>query len=93
PVAKFLTKVEKLHALVHEWQLVASREYSAATLYDELTSLIINWRRLELSTWAKLLDLEKERCDQDVSSWWFVAYEAIIAAPIQMVESGQTEIG
>lgn len=92
PVAKFLTKVEKLHALVHEWQLVASREYSAASLYDELTNLIISWRRLELSTWAKLLDLEKEKADQDVSSWWFVAYEAIIGAPVQMAESGETKM-
>ncbi|KAI9934908.1 hypothetical protein ASPWEDRAFT_175629 [Aspergillus wentii DTO 134E9] len=89
PVAKFITKVEKLYSLVHEWQLVASREYSAASLFDELTGLIISWRRLELSTWARLLDLEKEKCDQDVSSWWFVAYEAIIAAPIQMAESDQ----
>ncbi|OJJ80494.1 AAA family ATPase midasin [Aspergillus glaucus CBS 516.65] len=93
PVAKFLTKVEKLHGLVYEWQLVASREYSAASLYDELTSTIINWRRLELSTWAKLLDIEKEKCDQDVSSWWFVAYEAIIAAPLQMAESGEADMG
>ena len=92
PVAKFLTKVEKLHGLVHEWQLVASREYSAASLYDELTNLIISWRRLELSTWAKLLDLEKEKAQQDVSSWWFVAYEAIIGAPVQMAELGETDM-
>ncbi|KAH1793500.1 hypothetical protein KXX62_000251, partial [Aspergillus fumigatus] len=92
PVAKFLTKVEKLHALVHEWQLVASKEYSAASLYNELTNLIISWRRLELSTWAKLLDLEKEKCAQDVSSWWFVAYEAVIAAPIQLAASGEAEL-
>ncbi|KAB8257115.1 hypothetical protein BDV32DRAFT_160729 [Aspergillus pseudonomiae] len=92
PVAKFLTKLEKLHGLVHEWQLVASREYSAAGVYDEITNLIINWRRLELSTWARLLDLEKEKCVQDVSQWWFVAYEAIIGAPVQLAESGQTDL-
>ncbi|KAL4867700.1 hypothetical protein BDV12DRAFT_197981 [Aspergillus spectabilis] len=92
PVAKFITKVEKLHSLVHEWQLVASREYSAASYYDELTNLIISWRRLELTTWAKLLDLEKDRCDQDVSSWWFIAFEALIRAPIQIAESGQTDL-
>lgn len=92
PVAKFLTKVEKLHSLVHEWQLVASREYSAASYYDELTNLIISWRRLELSTWAKLLDLEKEKCDQDVSSWWFIAFEALIRGPIQIAKSGQTDL-
>jgi midasin len=92
PVAKFLTKVEKLHGLVHEWQLVASREFSAVGVYDEITSLIISWRRLELSTWARLLDIEKEKCVQDVSSWWFVAYEAIIKAPIQIAESGEMEL-
>ncbi|KAL4910123.1 hypothetical protein BDW74DRAFT_173590 [Aspergillus multicolor] len=93
PVAKFLTKVEKLHSLVHEWQLVASREYSAASYYDELTNMIISWRRLELSTWAKLLDLEKDKCDQDVSSWWFIAFEALIRAPIQIAESGPADLG
>ncbi|KAL4820245.1 hypothetical protein BDW67DRAFT_181320 [Aspergillus spinulosporus] len=92
PVAKFLTKVEKLHSLVHEWQLVASREYSAASYYDEITHLIISWRRLELSTWAKLLDLEKDKCVQGVSSWWFIVFEALIRAPIQIAESGATDL-
>ncbi|KKK12377.1 hypothetical protein ARAM_006103 [Aspergillus rambellii] len=93
PVAKFLTKLEKLHSLVHEWQLVASREYSAASFYDEITNMIISWRRLELSTWAKLLDLEKEKCDRDVSSWWFIAFEALIRAPIQIAEAGEEDLG
>ncbi|KAL2820361.1 hypothetical protein BJX63DRAFT_311719 [Aspergillus granulosus] len=92
PVAKFLTKLEKLHSLVHEWQLVASREYSAATFYDEITNMIIAWRRLELSTWAKLLDLEKEKCNQSVSSWWFIAFDALVRAPIQIAESGQEDL-
>ncbi|KAJ6011835.1 hypothetical protein N7499_013194 [Penicillium canescens] len=92
PVAKFMTKLEKLHSLVHEWQTVASREYSAVTVYDEITSTIISWRRLELSTWAKLLDLEKERCDDDVSAWWFIAYEALLGAPIQMAEAGEQDM-
>lgn len=93
PLAKFLTKVEKLYSLVHEWQLVASREYSAAALYDELTNMIISWRRLELTTWAKLLDLEKERCVEDVNAWWFVAYEALFAVPLQLAESGEQDLG
>ncbi|KAJ5907726.1 Midasin [Penicillium taxi] len=92
PVAKFLTKVEKLYSLVHEWQLVASREYSAASLYDEITNMIISWRRLELTTWAKLLDLERDRCEEDVSSWWFVAYESLLAVPLQMAESGEKDM-
>ncbi|KAJ5519420.1 Midasin [Penicillium expansum] len=92
PVAKFMTKVEKLHSFVHEWQTVASREYSAVIVYDEITSTLISWRRLELSTWAKLLDIEKERCEDEVSAWWFIAYEALIGAPIMMVEAGEQDM-
>ena len=90
PTAKLLTKVEKLHSYVHEWQTVASREYSSASLCDKITSLIISWRRLELSTWARLLDIEEEKCKRDVAEWWFVAYEATIGAPIRMVEAGES---
>ncbi|KAI4147659.1 MAG: hypothetical protein LQ341_001747, partial [Variospora aurantia] len=88
PVAKLITKVEKLHGFVHEWQLVASREYSASALYEQLTSLIVDWRRLELATWSRLFDMEDQRCRDEVDSWWFVAYEAIVAAPLSILEAG-----
>ena len=80
PVAKFITKAEKLHEYMHEWQKVASKEYSTASVYDELTKLLISWRQLELTTWAKLFDMEVEKCCKDAQSWFFVAYETIIAA-------------
>ena len=89
PIAKFLTKTEQLHNYVHEWQVVASREYSATDVYDGLTHLIVSWRRLELSTWARLLDFEDEKCQTDAKSWWFVAYEVIIAAPLSIVASDE----
>ncbi|KAH0536881.1 hypothetical protein FGG08_006284 [Glutinoglossum americanum] len=87
PVAKFLTKAEKLHGFIHEWQVVASKEFSAAPLYDDLTALLIGWRRLELSTWARLFDLEREKCDEQAKSWWFIAYELIVAIPVSLTES------
>lgn len=88
PIAKFITKAEKLHGLVYQWQLVASKQYSAANLYDDLTSLLISWRRLELSTWARLFDIEKEKCEKDTAAWWFIAYEVIVEAPLQIVLEG-----
>ncbi|KAF1344926.1 hypothetical protein BDV97DRAFT_362818 [Delphinella strobiligena] len=88
PVAKFLTKVEKLHGYVHEWQIVASREYTAASLYDDLTNLIVSWRQLELSTWARMLDMEVEKCQHDAKNFFFLAFEIIIVVPLQL---GQTE--
>ena len=87
PIAKLLTKAEQLHGYVHEWQVVASKEYTAISLYDQLTDLLVSWRRLELSTWARLLDMEDKKCNDDADSWWFIAYEVIIAAPLSMVDA------
>ncbi|KAK2734583.1 hypothetical protein FQN57_001630 [Myotisia sp. PD_48] len=92
PLAKFLTMAEKLHGFVHEWQTVASKEFSAADHYDNLTSTLIGWRRLELTTWSRLLDLEDEKCRQATAAWWFIAYEVIILAPAQLAREGM-ELG
>lgn len=89
PIAKILTKAEQLHGYVHEWQTVASKQYSVATLYEQLTDLLISWRRLELSTWARLLDMEDQKCNEDADSWWFIAYEVIIAVPLSMADAGE----
>ncbi|KAL7273036.1 AAA ATPase midasin [Rhizina undulata] len=89
PVAKFLITVEKLHGILNEWQGVASSEYSAAEHYDALTKLIISWRRLELTTWPRLFDIEDEKCRSVANSWWFYAYENIIANPLQLLQDGQ----
>ena len=89
PIAKLLTKSEQLHGHIHEWQAVASKEYSASTQYDDLTQLLVNWRRLELSTWSRLLDLEDEKCKADADSWWFVAYETVVAAPLSTFDRSE----
>ncbi|KAF2624667.1 midasin [Macroventuria anomochaeta] len=88
PVAKFITKAEKLHAYMYEWQRVASKQYSTADLFDDLTKLLVSWRQLELTTWARLFDLEVEKCRDSAKSWFFVAYETIIAAS-ESVENEQ----
>ena len=87
PIAKFLTKSEQLHRFIYEWQTVASKEFSTASSYEQLTALLIDWRRLELSTWARLLDNEDSKCSEDVDAWWFVAYETIIAVPLSIIDA------
>jgi len=91
PLAKIITKVEKVHTFMHEWQFGgwASRANSALPLYDELTATIVNWRRLELSTWAKLFEMESEKCDDDARSWFFLAYEVVVAVPLQISDSSE----
>ena len=89
PLAKLITKVEKIHGFMHEWQFGgwASRANSCQSLYDGITSLIVSWRRLELSTWEKLFDTEVRHCEDDTKSWWFIAYQVIIAIPMSMDQS------
>ncbi|RFU29962.1 hypothetical protein B7463_g6350, partial [Scytalidium lignicola] len=86
PLAKVITKVEQIHKFMHEWQFGgwASRANSVLPLYNNLTSTIVNWRRLELSTWAKLFDMEMKNCDNDAKSWWFIAYQVVIAVPLSI---------
>lgn len=86
PVMKFMTKAEKLHGFINEWQLVASKEFSADEFYADLTSLLITWRRLELATWNQLFEIETAKCSNDARSWWYTAYEVIIAVPMSLIE-------
>jgi midasin len=89
PLALILPKVEQLHAHVYEWQFGgwASKVYAVLSLYNALTDTIVRWRRLELSTWANLFETEQAKCREDAYSWWFIAYQVVIAVPLSMVES------
>jgi midasin len=89
PLAKILTKAEKLYQLTSEWQAIASREYSINSLVDQLTNVIVSWRKLELKSWSGLLDLEKEKCQNDTGSWFFAAYELLVAIPLKMIRAGE----
>ncbi|UNI14165.1 AAA ATPase midasin [Purpureocillium takamizusanense] len=89
PLAKMLPKVEQLHAHVYEWQFGgwASKVHAVLSLHDALTDTVIRWRRLELSTWANLFEMEQKKCQDDAFSWWFVAYQVVVAVPLSMVDS------
>ncbi|KAI0389407.1 midasin [Xylariaceae sp. FL0594] len=85
-LAKLIPTVERLHACVYEWQFGgwASKTYGALPLYTRLTDTLVSWRRLELSTWNRLFEMETSRCSDDADSWWFIAYQAIIAAAVSL---------
>ncbi|KAI8635037.1 midasin [Xylariaceae sp. FL1651] len=90
-LAKVIPRVEHLHAFVYEWQFGgwASKAYAVLPLYTRLTDMLVSWRRLELSTWNKLFDMEARKCDDDANSWWFIAYQAIIATPMGLTQEGE----
>ncbi|SMY22660.1 unnamed protein product [Zymoseptoria tritici ST99CH_1A5] len=90
PLACFLPPVEKLHAAIAEWQKVASSEYSASALLEDITSMVISWRQLELSTWAGLFEHEDRECQKSAASWWYIAYETIIRASDEISRSTES---
>jgi midasin len=94
PLAKLITAVEYLYAFLYEWQEGgwASRDHKATPLYEKLTNTIIDWRRLELASWAKLFDMEEEKCRHDAKSWWFIAYGAIVFEPCSRLQQGQESL-
>ena len=79
PISHFLPPVEKLHATVNEWQKIASREFSVLEILQDLTKIIVGWRRLELASWIGLFDREWDQCQKSAAAWWFVAYEAVVS--------------
>jgi midasin len=87
PLVRFLPTIEKLHGTVNEWQKIASREFTAVSVLESLTDLIVSWRQLELSSWAGLFDEETRRAQAGATSWWFIAYESIIAATESLPDS------
>ncbi|CAG9972097.1 unnamed protein product [Clonostachys byssicola] len=89
PLAKILPKIEYLHGFVYEWQFGgwASKAWSVLELHNAITDTIIRWRRLELSTWANLFEMERSKCEDDAKSWWFIAYQVVVATPLTMIDS------
>jgi len=92
PIAKLLTKTEKLLEVVGQWQAVASKEYSVVHIMDSLTNLIIHWRRLELGSWSRLLDEEDNKQHEDADAWYFIAYESVIINPLDIVKDVATGV-
>ena len=87
PISGLLPRLEKLYTAVNDWQSIASRQFAVHDLLTNISELIISWRQLELSTWAGLFDREWEQCQNVAASWWYIAYDNIIATTCNIEES------
>lgn len=77
-IAQVLTAIEQLLTHTEDWESYASREHSIIIGRTAITSLIVEWRRLELTCWSRLLSTVAARFDDPVSEWWFRFYETTI---------------
>ncbi|KAG9000235.1 hypothetical protein FRB93_012775 [Tulasnella sp. JGI-2019a] len=78
PVAKVLSALERLLMLSEDWERYANRDNSLRSQQQALTALIVEWRRLELQCWSRLLEDQALAFSSEVSTWWFRLHESII---------------
>lgn len=82
PVAMILSALEGLLVHTDDWEAYANKENSLKSFQDEISALIISWRRLELASWMRLLDdQESAYIDRD-SEWTLRLYGALIHGSI-----------
>ncbi|KAF7722956.1 AAA ATPase midasin [Apophysomyces ossiformis] len=80
PVAKFLTGVELLLQKSEDWEAYAAKHVSLKAQRDELISLIVRWRQLELNCWPKLLAAQEQYSKDAAFEWWFHLYDVLYSA-------------
>jgi midasin len=78
PVARCLQKIEQIYTFIAEWEKYASSQVTLKEHFDNLTQLIISWRKLELSTWKSLFRNEEIALEKNIGKWWFHLFETIV---------------
>ena len=77
PVAKFLTGVELLLQKSEDWEAYAAKHVSLKDQREELITLIVSWRQLELNCWPKLLAAQEQYHQDAAFKWWFHLYDTV----------------
>ena len=78
PVPRILSALEQLLLQIDDWERYAYRENTIKDWQSTISSLVVEWRRLELSGWAQLLNHEQRACMEGTSEWWFRIYESTV---------------
>ena len=86
PTAKFLSALEQLLMQTEDWEMYANRDNTLKEHQHQLTSLIVEWRRLELSCWKSLLESQSQLFICHVAEFWFRLYEVLIRGPLNAAE-------
>lgn len=89
PVAKILIAMEQLLIHTEDWEAYANRENSLSTFRDETSKLIIEWRKLELVSWTRLLDDQAEHYASEDNEWTLRLYGALIHGPMGSNDAGK----
>ncbi|WEJ92653.1 AAA ATPase midasin [Yamadazyma tenuis] len=92
PIARQLQKIEQIYTFISEWEKYAHSKISLKMYFDQLTTVIVSWRRLELSTWKELFNHEDKALEVNIGKWWFHLFETIIIPLISGEETSLTSL-
>ncbi|KAM9316620.1 LOW QUALITY PROTEIN: midasin [Gastrophryne carolinensis] len=77
PLSKFVNGLEILLAKSQDWEENASKSMSLRKNLEDVTQLIIQWRKLELNCWSLSLDNAMSRHAKKSNKHWFSIYQMI----------------
>ncbi|KAG0149859.1 hypothetical protein CROQUDRAFT_39244 [Cronartium quercuum f. sp. fusiforme G11] len=77
PLAKIIPFVETLIGQIEEWEKYSCRENSLSSYQSIFADFVVGWRRLELTSWAGLIEREMRTFDSATNVWWFRLYELL----------------
>ncbi|KAJ7673557.1 hypothetical protein B0H17DRAFT_1208374 [Mycena rosella] len=86
PVAKVLSALEQLLVQTADWEIYANRHNTLKEHQSALTTLIVEWRRLELACWQGLLQSQAKTFADGTADWWFHIYDATIRGPLDAAD-------
>jgi len=91
PLPCVLASLEQLLLQTDDWEMYANRENTLAQFRQNLTELIIDWRRLELACWKSLLETERLNFVSGVADWWFQLYETLVRGSYAAAEQSLSD--
>jgi midasin len=74
PLMKILAGLEYILRKSQDWEAYAASHVSLRQQLDQLTQLILDWRRLELRSWRSLFEECSSGVQCEGSKWWFHIY-------------------
>ena len=78
PLPRVLASLEGLLLQTDDWEMYANRENTLIQFRQNLTGLIVDWRRLELACWKSLLETERLNFVCGATDWWLQLYETLV---------------
>lgn len=90
-VAKTLSALEQLLMQTQNWEIYANRENTLKLHQQSMTSLIVEWRQLELSCWQGLLRAQAQSFADGASDSWFHLYDISVRGPLNAHNEGSKE--